>query len=163
MQFLNNLKVGRIFHDKDASTIELASMVDYIRHNDKVFIYSIECMGSNMKSIVRFIVQIYEKEAELLIKKEKLYTDDRMGKYALSILSALDSVNGKHDRIDREEAESNKGRLPRELYDLEYYMKQVENKNMTVKEVCVRLNIGRTTYYRRCKALESTKEKMGES
>ncbi|NFN18227.1 recombinase family protein [Clostridium botulinum] len=163
MNFFSKLKLYRIFHERDTGNIQLSEMINYARSNDIIFIYSLQSMGRNIKSTVRFITQIYEKDIELIIKKEKINTSDRMGKYALNIISVLDTINGKNDLIGRDESSNNKGRLPRELSDLTDYIKQVEEKNMTVKEVCQRLNIGRTTYYRRCKALKDTKVKMEEA
>ncbi len=99
-------------------------------------------------------MQTQEKNIALYIKKEKLDTASQLGKYALSVLAALDEINGKTGLMERTEAPNEKGRMPRELTDLRAYMKLVEKNEITVKEACEKLGIGRTTYYRRCKQLE---------
>lgn len=155
LEFLKKMKVDKVYHDKDNGNIELSAMVDYIREGDIVFIYSLSNMGNTIKSVINIIMQIVNKNVELLINQEGIYTSDKKGKYAVEILSALYNIGRKHDITEREECNSEKGRLPRELEDLKYYMKQVERKNMTVQEVCRRLSIGRTTYYRRIKELKN--------
>ncbi|WP_088188546.1 helix-turn-helix domain-containing protein [Desulfosporosinus sp. FKA] len=92
----------------------------------------------------------------MYIKKEKFDSASQLGKYTLSIIAVLDEIGGKTGLMERTEALFGKGRIPRKLADLRAYMKLVEKNEMTVKEVCNKLNIGRTTYYRRCKQLEDT-------
>lgn len=156
MDFLNSSNVDRVFHEKNAGNIVLKEMIDYARSGDIIFVYSIASLGKNIKSIIRFIMQTQEKNIALYIKKEKLDSASQLGKYALSVLAALDEINGKTGLMERTEAPNEKGRIPRELADLRAYMKLVERNEMTVTEVCKKLNIGRTTYYRRCKQLEET-------
>lgn len=156
MDFLDSLNVERTFHEKNAGNMTLNEMIDYTRSGDIIFVYSIASLGKNIKSIIRFIIQTQEKNATLYIKKENLDSGSQIGKYALSVLAALDEVNGKTGLMERTEAPNEKGRMPRELADLRAYMKLVEKNEMTVTEVCRKLNIGRTTYYRRCKQLEET-------
>lgn len=153
MDFLNSSNVGRVFHEKNAGNMVLNEMIDYARSGDILFVYSIASLGKNIKSIIRFIMQTQEKNIALYIKKEKFDSASQLGKYALSIIEALDEINGKTGLMERTEAPNEKGRIPRELTDLKAYMKLVEKNEMTVKEVCRKLNIGRTTYYRRCKQL----------
>lgn len=156
MDFLNSSNVERVFHEKDAGNIKLKELIEYARSGDTIFVYSIASLGKNIKSIVRFITQTQEKNIALYIKKEKLDSGSQLGKYALSIIAALDEVNGKTGMMERAEAPNEKGRIPRELADLRAYMKLVEKNEMSVVEVCKKLNIGRTTYYRRCKQLEKS-------
>lgn len=154
MDFLNSSNVEKIFHEKDAGNIILNQLIDYARSGDIIFIYSIDSLGKNVKTIIRFIVQTQEKNIALYIKKEKFDSASQLGKYALSILTAIDNVNDRIGLMERTEAPNERGRIPRELEDLKAYMKLVENREMTVVEVCKKLNIGRTTYYRRCRQLE---------
>lgn len=155
MKFLDSINVERIFHEKNAGNTELNAMIDYARTGDIIFIYSIEMMGKNVKQTIRFITQTQEKNIELFIKKEKLDTYNQFGKHTLNVISALGAVFGASHSMERDEVSNEKGRLPRELAELSDYVKLVENKEMTVTEVCKRLKIGRTTYYRRCKTLEN--------
>lgn len=154
MDFLNSSNVDRIFQEKNVGNTALNEMIDYARNGDTIFVYSIDSLGKNIKAIIRFIVQTQEKNIALFIKKEKFDSASQLGRYALSILTALDDVNGKTGLMERTEAPNEKGRIPRELTDLRAYMKLVEKREMTVVEVCRKLNIGRTTYYRRCRQLE---------
>lgn len=149
MDFLNSLNVDRIFHEKNVGNTVLNELVDYVRSGDTIFVYSIDSLGKNTKAIIRFIVQTQEKKVALYIKKEKFDSAGQLGRYALSILTALDDINGKTGLMERTEAPSEKGRIPRELADLRAYMKLVKKREMTVVEVCRKLNISRTTYYRR--------------
>lgn len=156
MDFLNSSNVDRVFHEKNVGNTALNEMVDYARSGDTIFVYSIGSLGKNIKAIIRFIVQTQEKNVALYIKKEKFDSASQLGRYALSILTALDDINGKTGLMERTEAPNEKGRIPRELSDLRAYMKLVEKREMTVVEVCRKLNIGRTTYYRRCRELEES-------
>ena len=156
MDFLNSSNVDRIFHEKNAGTTVLNEMIDYVRSGDTIFVYSIDSLGKNIKSIIRFIVQTQEKNVSLYIRKEKFDSASQLGKYTLSVLIALDDINSKTGLMERTEAPNEKGRIPRELVDLRTYMKLVEKGEMTVTEVCRKLNIGRTTYYRRCSQLEES-------
>lgn len=45
------------------------------------------------------------------------------------------------------------------MADLRAYMKLVEKNEMSVTEVCSKLNIGRTTFYRRKRQLEESLSK----
>lgn len=162
MKFLDSLNVERIFHEKNAGNTELNAMIDYARSGDIIFIYSIEIMGKNVKQTIRFIMQTQEKSIELFIKKEKLDTSNQFGKYTLNVISAIGAVFGASDAIERDEASNQKGRLPRELAELSEYVKLVENGEMKVTEVCRKLKIGRSTYYRRCKILEDEIQNNGE-
>lgn len=156
MDFLNSSNVDKIFHEKDAGNIKLKELIGFARSSDIIFIYSVASLGKNVKSIIRFIMQTQEKNIALYIKKEKLDSGSQLGKYALNIIAALDEVNGKTGLMERTEAPNEKGRIPRELTDLKAYMKLVEKNEMSVTEVCRKLNIGRTTYYRRCRHLEES-------
>lgn len=159
MKFLDSLNIDRRFHEKNAGGLELNAMIDYARAGDIIFIYSIEMMGKNIKQIIRFIMQTQEKNVSLFIKKEKLDTSNQFGKHTLNVISAIGAVFGASDSMEREEITNEKGRLPRELAELSEYVKLVENREMTVTEVCKKLKIGRTTYYRRCTTLENTIDK----
>lgn len=157
MDFLNSSNVKEVFHEKNPGNIALNKIINYARSGDIIFVYSIESLGKNVKSIIRFIMHTYENNIALYIKKEKFDSASQLGIYALSIIAALDKINGKTGLMERsEEAPNEKGRIPRELADLRAYIKLVEKNEMTVTEVCSKLNIGRTTYYRRCKQLEET-------
>ena len=156
MKFLNSLKVDKIFNETNGGNIELNEMVKYMRSGDIIFVYSVSTLGKNIKSIIRFIMQTQETNVELFIKNEKFDTSNQLGKYTLTIIAALDEINGKTDLMERTEAQNEKGRMPRELFDLRTYIKLVENNEMSVTEACQKLNIGRTTYYRRCRQLENT-------
>ncbi|GAB6152592.1 recombinase family protein [Desulfosporosinus burensis] len=156
MDFLNSSNVERVFQEKSAGNMALNEMIDYARSGDIIFVYSIESLGKSVKSIIRFIMHSQENNIALYIKKEKFDSASQLGRYALSIIAALDEINGKTGLMERTEAPNEKGRIPRELADLKAYMKLVEKNEMTVKEVCKKLNIARTTYYRRCKQLEES-------
>lgn len=155
IKFLNSLNVEKVYHEKYSGNIELHEMTRYARPGDSIFIYSIAMLGKDVKSVIRFIMQAQEKSVMLYIKNENFDTSNQLGKYALNIISALYDICGKKDLMERVDAPNEKGRIPRELSDLRSYMKLVERKEMTVKEVCLKLHIGRTTYYRRCKELEA--------
>lgn len=154
MDFLNSSNAQKVFHEKDPGNIALNEIINFARSGDIIFVYSIESLGKNVKSIIRFIMHTQEKNIALYIKKEKFDSASQLGKYALSILAVLDEIGGKTGLMERKETPYGKGRIPRELVDLRAYMKLVEKNEMTVKQVCSKLNIGRTTYYRRCKQLE---------
>lgn len=156
LNFLEISNVDRIFHEKCSGNIELNELINYARSGDILFVYSIAMLGKNVKAIIRFIMQTREKNIELFVKKEKFNTSDQFGKYSLNIISALDEIIGHKELIERTEATNGKGRIPRELSDLRTYMKLVEKNEMTVKEACQKLHIGRTTYYRRCKQIDET-------
>lgn len=161
--YLNSSNVDKIFYEKNTGNTALKEMISYARSGDIIFGYSIASLGKNVKSIIRFITQTQEKSIELYIKKEKLDSVSQLGKYTLSVIAALDEVNGKTGLMERTDAPNEKGRIPRELSDLRAYMKLVEKNEMSVTEVCRKLNIGRTTYYRRCKQLnESISEGLEE-
>lgn len=156
MEFLNSSNVTKIFHEKNDGNIVLNEMIAYARPADIIFVYSVASLGKNIKAIIRFIMESQEKNIELYIKKEKFDSAGQLGKYTLSILAALDEINAKTGLMERADAPNKKGRIPRELADLKAYRKLVEKKEMSVVEVCAKLNIGRTTYYRRCRLLEET-------
>ncbi|MGI6719460.1 MAG: recombinase family protein [Anaerovoracaceae bacterium] len=128
MDFLNSSNVDRIFHEKNVGNTVLNELVDYVRSGDSIFVYSIDSLGKNIKAIIRFIVQTQKKNVALYIKKEKFDSASQLGRYALSVLNALDDINGKTGLMERTEAPNEKGRIPRELADLRAYMKLVEKR-----------------------------------
>lgn len=154
MDFMARSNVERMFKEKSVGNISLNELADYMRSGDTVFIYSIDALGKNIRAIIRFIVQTKEKGVALYIKKEKFDSASQLGQYTLNVLEAIDNINNRADLMERVEAPSEKGRIPRELTELRAYMKLVEKGEMTVTEVCSKLRIGRTTYYRRRKFME---------
>lgn len=154
MEYLENLNVEKVFHERNSGNLMLNEMINYARKGDTIFIYSIDVLGKNIKTILRFIVSTKERDITLHIKKEKFDSESQLGIYALNILKSLDDISDKKGLLDRLEAPHEKGRIPRELADLEAYKNLVEKNEMTVVEACHKLNIGRTTYYRRCKQLK---------
>jgi DNA invertase Pin-like site-specific DNA recombinase len=101
-------------------------------------------------------MQTQENNVTLYTKKEKFDSASQLGKHLLTILSAFDEVNGKTGMMERAGAPSERRRMPKELADLRVYMRLVKKGEMSVTEACQKLNIGRTTYYRRCRQLEDT-------
>lgn len=126
MDFLNSSNADRIFHEKNVGNTVLNEMIDYVRSGDTIFVYSIDSLGKNIKSIIRFIVQIQEKNGSLYIRKEKFDSASQLGKYTLSVLIALDDINSKKGLMETE-APNEKGRVPRDQVDLRTYMKLNDN------------------------------------
>lgn len=158
LKFLESSTVDKIYREKSSGNIELFKMLDYTRSGDIIFIYSIEVMGKNVKAAIRFFIQASEKNTTIIIKKEKIDTSSQIGKHILEILVAFDAMSEQAGLMERSEAPSEKGRIPRELADLRAYVKLVKKHDITVAEVCRKLNIGRTTYYRRSKELDQVVE-----
>lgn len=98
-------------------------------------------------------MQTQKNNVQLIIKAQKLDSTSQFCQYALYLLVTLDDIGGQDGKMERSDAPSEKGRIPRELADLRTYMKLVENKHITVVAACEKLGITKSTYYRRIKQL----------
>lgn len=158
LDYLNTIGVDKIFHEINSGNLQMNELINYARSGDHIFIYSINSLGKNIGSIIRFIVNAQEMKCTLFFKKEKFDSSSEIGKYTMNILRSLSEISDNKGLMDRTDAPNDKGRIPRELVDLRAYVKLVERNEMTVTDVCKKLNIGRTTYYRRVKQLKEMLE-----
>lgn len=114
VKYLEGCGVEKIYHDQTKRYDELDALLEYSRSGDIVFLYSIEAIGKNVKTAVRFFIEADKKNVTLIVKKEKLDTSSQIGKYVLEILSAFDAMSEQTGYVERIEAPKVVGRLPRE-------------------------------------------------
>ena len=161
LKYLEGCGVEKIYHEQTKGYDELNALLDYSRSGDIVFLFGIEALGKNVKTAIRFFIEAEKKNVTLIVKKEKLDTSSQIGMYVLEILSAFDAMSEQTGHVERIEAPKVVGRLPRELADLDAYIKLVAKKSISVAEVCRKLNISRTTYYRKARELAAMALKEG--
>lgn len=162
--YLDGCGVEKIYHEQTKGYDELKKLLDYARSGDIIFIYGIEALGKSVKTAIRFFIEAEKKNVTVIVKNEKIDTSSQIGKYFLEIFTAFDAMSVQTGYVERIETPKIVGRLPRELSDLDAYIKLVANKSMSVAEVCRKLNISRTTYYRKARELAAmAAEEAGET
>lgn len=148
---------------------ELIRLLDYVRKDDTIYVESLDRFARNTKDLLDMAEYLIEKNVNLYFIKDNLKLDNSPnGKLMITILSAIAEFDRNISK--RRQAEGiaiakekglYKGRKPipinkkqfEELYD------DWKNEYITQKQFYKRLNISRTTLYRRIKKYENELEK----
>lgn len=136
---LDHLKVDKIFVDRYGDNTALSDLIKYVRAGDCIVVEDLSDISSSVGEFTELALKLYNASVSLVCRNKKI---DTSSPHWLAILKELNDVNNNVYSI------TNYIR-PRLYEELDNYFIRVENKEITVDEVCELLHIGRSTYYRR--------------
>jgi DNA invertase Pin-like site-specific DNA recombinase len=160
---MTELGVDQVFIDrmsgKSKDRPELKHMLNFVRDGDIVLTESISRFARNTRDLLDLVEQLTAKNVEFVSKKEAIDTSTPTGRFLLTVLAALSELE-REQILERQRegiaiAKKNgvyKGRKPIERPDLVAVVHLRAGK-ITAVEAMRRLNMKRSTFYRRIKTL----------
>ncbi len=131
------LNVERIFIDKPGEDCALHDIVRFSRSGDVIVVRSMREISLTAGGLVEFIVQVKQLGVDVQCEAEYLDTGTFVWSHLLEVLSVY--------RRNYGQGEPDK---PQFYSQLEQYFTLVEAGEITVVEVCDKMQIGKSTYYR---------------
>lgn|SRR5699024_6180966 len=165
-----HVKIDKWFIDKasakDKNRKELNQLLNYIRENDTIYIHSLDRLARNTKDLLEIIETLNKQNVELYSIKENFDFNSTSGKFMVTILGAV--AEFERNILKERQAEGIaiakqkgkfKGSKPIKLNEKQFEELYFDWKRgyITQKDICERLNISRTTLYRRIKKYENMK------
>lgn len=158
--------VKKMFVDKlsgkDTNRPQLNEMLNFIREGDTLVIESISRLARNTKDFLTIVTDLTERGIEVISLKESIDTSTPQGKFICTIFGALyelerESIKQKQMEgiLIAKEKGIAFGRPPikiDEIFKREYTLWKSEKQ--TAIATYKKLNISRTTFYRKVKELE---------
>ena len=134
----------RVYTEVDGDGNVLRELLAYVRAGDSVTVEMGGELGGTAGAFVEMALALYQRQASLLCKSPKIDTAAGHWQAALSDLALLTSRDtGDAARLSRFREELHR------CFDL------AERRQMTVAEVCRKMSIGKTTYYRYWRKVKS--------
>ena len=127
----------RVYTEVDGDGNVLRELLAYVRAGDSVTVEMGGELGGAAGAFTEMALALYRQQATLLCKSPKIDTAAGHWQAVLSDLALLTS----RDTGDA-------ARLSRFMEELHRCFDLVERRQMTVAEVCRKMSIGKTTYYR---------------
>jgi DNA invertase Pin-like site-specific DNA recombinase len=161
---MTELGVDQVFIDrmsgKSKDRPELKHMLNFVRDGDIVLTESISRFARNTRDLLDLVEQLTAKNVEFVSKKEAIDTSTPTGRFLLTVLAALSELE-REQILERQRegiaiAKKNgvyKGRKPIERPDLVAVVHLWRAGKITAVEAMRRLNMKRSTFYRRIKTL----------
>lgn len=115
-----------------------------MRAGDSVTVEMVGELGGTAGAFVEMALALYRQQATLLCKSPKI--DTAVGHWQ-AVLSDLAPLTGRNT--------DDAARLSRFMEELHRCFDLVERRQMTVAEVCRKMSIGKTTYYRYWRKVKS--------
>ena len=164
---IKNYGVDKIFIDKqsgkDIHRPQLQEMLRNLRKDDEVIVLSLDRLGRSTKDLLYIIDTIEQTGAKFHSLKENIDTSTSMGRFFLTVLSALAELE-RSNILERQrqgiaiarKQGKYKGRKKKEVLDFENIYKQWSNGSVTAEQAAKLLGISKATFYRRKKEYEDT-------
>ena len=127
----------RVYTEIDGSGSILRELLAYVRAGDSVTVEMGGELGGTAGAFVEMALALFQRQATLLCKSPK--TDTAAGHWQ-AVLSDLAMLTDRNT--------DDAARLSRFMEELHRCFDLVERRQMTVAEVCRKMSIGKTTYYR---------------
>lgn len=159
---MQELGVERIFIEKqsgkDTSRPELKKMMDFVREGDVVIVESISRFARCTRDLLELVEQLTAKGVEFVSKKESLDTSTPSGRFVLTIFGAVAQLEREYllqrqkEGIEIAKLEGKyRGRKPLKRPDYDNVVSAWERGEITAVEAIRRLEMSKTTFYRRLK------------
>ena len=157
---MESLGVEEVFIDrisgKNTNRPELQRMMEYVRRGDTVIVESISRFARNTRDLLELIESLTKKGVEFVSKKESIDTTTPTGKFMLTIFGAVAELEREYILQRQREGiaiakEQGKytGRKPSQYPNFERVVTQWQNGEFTATEAMKRLNMSKTTFYRK--------------
>lgn len=152
---------------KDRNRPELNQMLDYVREDDTIYIHSLDRLARNTKDLLNIVEQLSEENVHLHSLKDNFIFDDTpTGKFMLTILASFaefERAMAKERQLEgiaiAKENNVYKGRKRIKINRKQFEELYSDYKKgyITQEEITRRLDISRSTLYRRIKEYEEEK------
>lgn len=165
-----NIKIDKWFLEKASAKNrerpELNGLLDYIREGDSIYIHSLDRLARNTKDLLNIVETLDQKKVKLYSIKDNFDFNSSTGKFMMTILGAVAELEYNITKERRNEGIAlakkkgiYKGRKPVELNKQQFKELYLdwEKGYITKKEMAKRLNISRSTLYRRIKKYNKKK------
>lgn len=153
---------------KDRNRPKLNQMLDYVREDDIIYIHSLDRLARNTKDLLNIVEQLSKEKVHLHSLKDNFVFDDTpTGKFILTILAGFaefERAIAKERQLEgiaiAKENNVYKGRKPIKINKKQFEELYIDYKKgyITQEGITRRLNISRTTLYRRIKEYEKLEE-----
>ncbi len=150
---------------KDRNRPELKTMLKYAREGDTVIVESYSRLARNILDLLNIVEEMEKKGIKFISKKENIDTSTATGKLMLNIFASLSQFEREQLKERQAEgialAKANGKYLGRKSVVLDedefkFYMEMLELKRITIAEICRRLSISRSIFYKRQKMYKET-------
>lgn len=148
---------------KDTNRPKLQEMLDYVRQGDKVYIKDFSRLARSTKDLLDILEQLEEKGVSLISLNEDLDTSTSTGKLLVTMIAAINEFE-RNNLLERQkegiaiakEKGVYKGRQPIKIKENKFVdlYEEMEKGYITKIEMAEKLNISRSTLYRRIKEYE---------
>ena len=150
---LKQLGVNMIYADKQGETIALRDMLKYLRQGDNIIAEDIQDLSQSVGEFIELAISLNNRDINIICKQQQIDTSTLIWNKLFEYLEVFNKDSKQT---------SSKGRLPRHLETLDECFNQVEQGQITVKEACQQLSIGKSTYYRRWRKVVGCKKQASE-
>lgn len=167
-ELMKEWNVDKIFKEKvsgkDTERKELKKLMEYVRSGDVVIVESYSRFARSTKDLMQLLEELQKKEVSFISQKEQINTTTPQGKFMLTVFAGLAEferesiLQRQKEGIAIAKAEGKMGRPKKEIKEFESILMQVNQKKITVKEVCVRYSISRSKWYSMMKEYKERKE-----
>ena len=150
---------------KDTNRPKLQEMLDYIREGDKVYIKDFSRLARSTKDLLEIIEYLEEKKVSLISLNENLDTSTATGKMLVTMIGAINEFE-RNNLLERQkegiaiakEKGVYQGRQPIKLNKDQFIELYEDWKKgyITQADMMNKLNISRSTLYRRIKEYEKS-------
>ena len=144
------------FSGKNRNRPELQTMLEFVRKGDVVIVESISRFARNTKDLLELVEQLTAKGVEFISQKEAIDTTTPTGKFMLTIFGAVAELEREYIlqiAIAKTQG-SYKGRKPIQNPDFTQTLLQWRNGEIKAVEAMDRLNMSKTTFYRKVQEAE---------
>lgn len=157
---MEELGAERVFIDrtsgKNTSRPALRQMMDFVREGDVVVVESISRFARNTRDLLELVERLSGKGVEFVSKKETIDTMTPSGKFMLTIFGAVAELEREyilqrqHEGIAiAKEQGAYKGRKRLDRPEFERVAQAWSDGKITEKEALEKLNMSKSTFYRR--------------
>lgn len=167
-EMMKEWNVDRIFKEKisgkDTERKELKKLMEYVRSGDVVIVESYSRFARSTKDLLQLLEELQKKEVSFISQKEQINTTIPQGKFMLTVFAGLAEferesiLQRQKEGIAIAKAEGKMGRPKKEIKEFESILMQVNQKKITVKEVCERYGISRSKWQSMMKEYKERKE-----
>ncbi|MCI2105474.1 MAG: recombinase family protein [Intestinimonas sp.] len=151
---------------KNTDRPELKKMMGYVRRGDTVIVESISRFARNTRDLLELVEQLAAGGVEFISKKEAIDTATPTGKFMLTVFGAVAEL--ERDYILQRQREGiaiakkqgkYRGRKPIMSPDFARVTTAWKNGQITAVEAMGKLNMSKTTFYRKIKKVWSDPQK----
>lgn len=147
---LDKLNVVKIYADKHGEAVALNDMLKYARQGDTIVVEDVQHLCNSLGGFIELALNLKQRGIHIRCKHQHIDT-------SMVIWDDFSSMLQMFNRNDSDDTQ--RGRKPRHLEDLDDCFDLVEQGVITVTEACKQMNISRSTYYRRWREVTTKIEK----